>query len=94
MPPHQVTFRPLTQTNLCYYCSDAGHWIDACPYRQAHIASGLLKVVGNRDCYTDGRPYYAIGSKSRQQMIAEASGKTGAAQSNIQNVETVHFLYD
>jgi hypothetical protein len=82
MPPSQVRFRPLTQTDLCYYCLDAGHRIDTCPYRQAHIASGLLKVVGNRDCYSDGQPCYAIGNKSRQQMIEESIGKTGAAQSN------------
>lgn len=88
LPPRQVRFRPLTQTDLCWYCNDTGHTQGNCPHRKAHIDSGALRVAGNKDYHADGRPLYAYGNKSKRQMIEEGRAKPAGntAQANIQNV--------
>ncbi|KAJ6471050.1 hypothetical protein C8R45DRAFT_1104747 [Mycena sanguinolenta] len=88
LPPRQVCFRPLTQTDLCWYCNDTGHTQGNCPHRKGHIDSGALRVAGNKDYHADGRPLYAYGNKSKQQMVEEGRAKPAGntAQANIQNV--------
>ncbi|KAJ7764959.1 hypothetical protein DFH07DRAFT_916456 [Mycena maculata] len=75
-PRREIRMRPVTASDLCHYCAEAGtHFISNCPHRRRHIEGGDLKVINGQDCLPNGDPIRTYGNKSRRQIVDEFKAK-------------------
>jgi hypothetical protein len=45
-----------TNSGVCHYCHQTGHFINMCPARQVHLESGKVIVENGRTRFPDGKP--------------------------------------
>lgn len=45
-----------TNSGVCHYCHQTGHFISMCPARQVHLESGKVIVENGRTRFPDGKP--------------------------------------
>ena len=45
-----------TNSGVCHYCHQTGHFINTCPARQVHLESGKVIVENGRTRFPDGKP--------------------------------------
>ncbi|KAJ2928514.1 hypothetical protein H1R20_g8585, partial [Candolleomyces eurysporus] len=54
-PPPLPMMNQSSQTLICYYCNQPGHYMNNCLARDAHLQAGKIQVRPNRLFTSDGR---------------------------------------
>ena len=54
--PPRYQNQERTNSGVCHYCHQTGHFINMCPARQVHLESGKVILENGRTRFPDGKP--------------------------------------